>query len=129
MRRTHLAFLITVLLGMLGVAPAAAAPRSFTVVGVETAGGTAALSGENLFSGTTKVGHDRTVCSLGRVTTCQTTFFLAHGTVKTRMHPATSAHAFTLKLSGVSGIYKGVAGTVTVDVISSTRERETFKFS
>jgi hypothetical protein len=105
------------------------APPGFTALGIETPGGSAALSGENLFSGKHKIGHDRTVCTLGALTECQTTFFLAKGTVKTRRHPSTSAHAFTLNLTGVSGIYKGVSGTVTVHVINSTRERETFKFT
>jgi hypothetical protein len=128
MGRASLTCFITGVLCMLGVASAAAAPAGFTVVGVETAG-SATSSNENLLSGTHKVGHDRTVCVVGAVRECQTTFFLAKGTVKTRMHVGTSAHVFTLKLTGVSGIYKGTSGTVSVHVINSTHERETFKFN
>lgn len=128
MRRASLTCFITGLLCTLGVASAAATPAGFTVVGVETAG-SPTFSDENLLSGTHKVGHDQTICVLGAVKECQTTFFLAKGKVRTRMHAATSAHVFTLKLTGVSGIYKGTSGTVTVHVINSTHERETFKFT
>ncbi len=117
------------LLSCLVTASATAAPGGFTVIGVESPGGTATISSESLLSGGHKIGHDRTVCALGRVTTCQTTFFVPKGTIRTRSHPATSAAVFTLRLSGGTGIYKGVGGTVTVRSITRGQERETFKFT
>jgi hypothetical protein len=113
------------------VSTAFAAPRSFTVVGVESGQSNSATTrGETeiLLSGTKQIGHDRTVCSNGAVSTCRTTFYFATGTIRTRGR-STNATSFSFAIVGGTGAYKRAAGTVTVHVLSATRERETFSFN
>jgi hypothetical protein len=127
--RAGLVSAVVVALFVVPVATASAKPRSFTVIGVESPGGSATVSGETLFAGTHKVGHDRTVCTPGRVTACRTTFFLQTGTIQTPDAEATNGSTFTLRLVKGTGSYRGAKGTVTVHVLDSTHERESFKFT
>jgi hypothetical protein len=109
---------------------AIAAPRSFTVVGVESGQSTSATTrGETevLRSGTKQIGHDRTVCNNGAVSTCRTTFYFAAGTIRTRGR-STNATNFSFAIVGGTGAYEGATGTLSVHVLSATRERETFTF-
>jgi hypothetical protein len=113
------------------VATALAVPRSFSVLGVESGqSNSAATRGETekLYSGKKQVGHDRTLCNNGAVSVCKTTFFFHAGTVRVSGR-STNAVDFAFTIVGGSGVYKGATGTVAVQVLSATRERETFTFS
>ena len=130
MRRFVLCWCVTSVAAIAAVSTAMAAPRSFTVVGVESGQSNSATTrGETevLLKGTKKIGHDRTVCNNSAVSTCRTTFYFATGTIRTRGH-STNATNFSFAIVGGTGAYKGVAGTVSAHVLSATRERETFTF-
>jgi hypothetical protein len=117
--------------GVAAIAPAVAVatPSSFTVVGVEsgqTNSATTRGETEILLSGKKQVGHDRTVCNNGSVSTCRTTFYFdSGGTIRVRGR-STNATSFQFAIVGGTGPYKGATGSVSVDVLSATRERETF---
>ncbi len=115
---------------MAAASTATAAPRSFTVVGVQSGQSNSATTrGETevLLSGTKQIGHDRTLCNNGAVSTCRTTFYFAAGTIRTRGR-STNATNFSFAIVGGTGAYEGVTGTLSVHVLSATRERETFTF-
>lgn len=127
MRRCASVLCLAALAVTVSAAPASAKPRSFTVIGVQSPNGTSTTSTQNLFSGNRKVGHDQITCERGQVSICSTKFFFKTGTI-TIQGRATNAKTFAFPIVAGTGAYKGAKGSVTVHVLSATRERETFNF-
>jgi hypothetical protein len=131
MRRFVLCSCVAVVASTVSLATALAAPRSFTVLGVESGqSNSATIRGETekLYSGKKLVGHDRTLCNNGAVSICKTKFFFHTGNIRVSGR-STNAANFVFSIVGGSGVYKGATGTVAVQVQSATRELETFTFS
>jgi hypothetical protein len=89
-------------------------------------------SKEKLFQGTAKVGEDSSRCTetSQTATHCVGSYTLKHGTIQFSGTISNASETNRLKITGGTGTYKGVAGTVLTEYNKAgTKAKETLTFT